>query len=70
MGQHAPQARVPSAQVAGASPPRHRTLHCETSVHTTWQVPVHSASQVDTLVHRIVLAGPASAPHVETFAHA
>jgi hypothetical protein len=57
---------VPSGQVVGAPPPRHSTLHCETFVHATWQVLVHSASHDETLLQRIVLPAPARTPQLET----
>jgi hypothetical protein len=41
----------------------------ETSVQVTWQVPVQSASQLDTLVQWMVLPAPARTPHVEVFSH-
>jgi hypothetical protein len=44
-------------------------VHEETSVQVTWQVPVQSASQLDTLVQRMVLPAPARTPHVEVFSH-
>jgi hypothetical protein len=34
-------------------------------VHATWHVPVQSASQVETLVQRMVLPEPACTPQVE-----
>jgi hypothetical protein len=50
----------------GAPPPRQSTLHADTLVQVTWQLPAHSASHVETLLHTIVLPGPAWTPQVAT----
>jgi hypothetical protein len=50
-------------------PLAHVTLHAETELHVTLQVPVHWTSHAAMLVQVIVLPGPASTPQVEALVH-
>lgn len=50
----------------GAAPDGHVTLQLWVSLHMTWHDPVHSTSQVVTLVHRTTLPAPTRTPQRPT----
>src|SRR5205823_1804871 len=67
--QHGPHASRPFAHETGEAPPGHVTSQGLRSLHDTWQEPRHSTTQLETLLHVIMLPAPALTPQRSTLSH-